>query len=135
MPIVVDSNVILDLVTRDPQWGRWSQDALERFSDDGLLANEIVYAELCASAESPDEVDALLESLGITLSIVPRNALFLAAKAHLAYRRRGGTRRSGLPDFFIGAHAEAERLPLLTRDARRYRHYFPTVELITPESS
>ena len=130
MPVLVDSNVILDVVTQDPLWLLWSRQALDRA--DGLIANAMVYSELCCNANSSDEVDDLLKSLDVFLEEIPRSALFLASKAHLAYRKRGGTRTTGLPDFFIGAHAQVLGIPILTRDAGRYKAYFPTVPLISP---
>ena len=132
MPILVDSNVILDVVSRDAQWEAWSSQALEQQAGRGLVINAIIYAELCTNAGSPEEVDALLEVLQLTLAEIPREALFLAAKAHLAYRRQGGTRTTGLPDFFIGAHAQAAGFSILTRDKGRYGTYFPGVALICP---
>lgn len=132
MPVLVDSNIILDLVKQDPVWLDWSKRALEQYADGGLLANAIVYAELCSAAESPEAVDSLLASMDITVAEIPRKALFDAANAHLAYRRQGGAKTSPLPDFFIGAHAQAMGIPLLTRDQGRYRSYFPHVALICP---
>ena len=132
MTVLVDSNVILDLVKQDAVWLNWSRAALEQHVDGGLLANAVIYAELCTGADSSAHVDTLLEGMSIQVSDIPRQALFLAAKAHLAYRRQGGTRTSGLPDFFIGAHAEVLGIPILTRDQGRYKTYFPHVALISP---
>jgi predicted nucleic acid-binding protein len=132
MPVLVDSNVILDMVNRDAVWLDWSRAALEQHTDAGLLANAMVYSELCSNAIDCEEVDALLQAMGIEMADIPRRALFLAAKAHLAYRRQGGTKTAPLPDFFIGAHAETLGIPLLTRDQGRYRTYFPHVALICP---
>lgn len=132
MPVLVDSNVILDMVNQDSVWLDWSRAALEQHAEGGLLANAMVYAELCSIANSPEDVDALLQDMEVEISDIPRRALFLASKAHLAYRRRGGTRTTGLPDFFIGAHAEVLGIPILTRDQGRYRTYFPHVALICP---
>jgi predicted nucleic acid-binding protein len=132
MPILVDSNVIFDVVHQDPVWFEWSLTALENHSADGLVANAMIYAELCSNAETTQEVDDLLQSMGIVVLEIPPAALFLAAKAHVAYRRRGGSRTSALPDFFIGAHAEVAGLAILTRDQARYRSYFPTVPLVCP---
>lgn len=92
----------------------------------------MIYAELCAPAKDTAEVDNLLSSLGLDFFDIPREALFLASQAHLAYRRRGGTRTSGLLDFFIGGHAKALGIPILTRDKGRYATYFPNVALICP---
>lgn len=134
MPILVDSNVILDLVTQDSTWLDWSKSALERYSSRGLMANAMVYAELCGAAETSSDVDALMGDLSVTLLEIPREALFLAAKAHLSYRRKGGSRTTGLPDFFIGAHAQSLGIPILTRDRGRYQSYFPNVSLICPQN-
>ena len=98
----------------------------------GLIINPIIYAELCSGAATAAVVDAILQTLQVGYQELPREALFLASKAHLAYRRRGGTRTSPLPDFFIGAHAEVAGLTLLTRDKGRYTTYFPRVTLICP---
>jgi hypothetical protein len=96
------------------------------------VINDVIYAEISTRYPSVDTVDTALRDLGIDLVAMPRAALFLAGEAYLRYRTAGGTRTGVLADFFIGAHAEAEQLPLLTRDVRRYRTYFPTVELIAP---
>lgn len=132
MPVLVDSNVILDMVNRDAIWLDWSRAALEQHADGGLLVNAMVYSELCSSANACEEVDDLLHTMGLEVADIPRRALFLASKAHLAYRRQGGTKTAPLPDFFIGAHAETLGIPLLTRDQGRYRTYFPHVALICP---
>ena len=132
MPVLVDSNVILDMVKQDAVWLKWSRAALEQHADGGLLANAMIYAELCTGADSSADVDTLLEGMSIEVSAIPRQALFLASQAHLAYRRQGGTRTTGLPDFFIGAHAEVLGIPILTRDQGRYKTYFPHVALISP---
>ena len=96
------------------------------------MINDIVYAEVCARYPSIDTVDLILRDFGVDLIAMPRAALFLAGKAYLRYRTAGGIRTGVLSDLFIGAHAAAEHLPLLTRDVRRYRSYFPTVNLIAP---
>ena len=132
MPILIDSNVILDIVTRDPVWWDRSSKAMEQHAAHGFVANAIIYAEICCNAESSGDVDRLLVEMEVKLSDIPREALFLASKAHLAYRRRGGTRSTGLPDFFIGAHAQVLGIPILTRDVGRYPTYFPGVTLISP---
>lgn len=132
MPVFVDSNVILDLVNQDAAWLEWSRSAMEAHTGTGLLVNAMVYAELCCNAQSTSEVDKLLNGLEVRMTEIPREALFLASKAHLAYRRRGGSKTTPLPDFFIGAHAEAMGIPILTRDSGRYKTYFPGVPLICP---
>ena len=131
---LVDSNVLLDIFTRTPNWWEWSLVQLEEAALHGpLLINDVIYAETSLRFHSIDDFDAALAPTGITVAPMPRKALFLAGKVFARYRAAGGTRTGVLPDFFIGAHAELEKLPLLTRDARRYRHYFPTAMLIVPE--
>lgn len=131
--ILVDTNVLLDLVQDDPVWGDWSQNQLELASvRDSLAINHVIYAELSVGFERIEEVDGLVSAASLTVLDIPRPALFLAGKAFLDYRRKGGGRANVLPDFFIGAHAAVERMPLLTRDRARYTSYFPTVELIAP---
>lgn len=130
---LVDSNVLFDILTRTPDWWQWSLDQVEQAALRGpILINDIVYAEVSTRYPSVDIVDTVLRDFGIDLVAMPRAALFLAGKAYLRYRTAGGTRTGVLSDFFIGAHAAAENLPLLTRDVRRYRSYFPTVNLISP---
>jgi predicted nucleic acid-binding protein len=128
----VDSNLILDIATDDPVWGDWSDAQIANYQENGLLINPVIYAELCAGAQSTHEVDLLIESLGLNYRDLPREALFLAAKAFLQYRRNGGTKLLPLPDFFIGAHAESLGIAIITRDPARYQTYFPKVELIKP---
>ena len=131
--ILVDTNVLLDVVQSDPVWGDWSQHQLEATSLSGALAiNAVVYAELSMAFERIEQLDRAVADAGLGLLALPREALFLAGKAFLDYRKRKGLRRGVLPDFFIGAHAAVANMPLLTRDASRYRTYFPTLELIAP---
>lgn len=130
---LVDSNVLLDLVTRDPTWARWSADRLADALDRGpVLINQVVYAEVSLGFTTVEALDAALSADRFVRGNVPWAAAFLAARCFRDYRARGGRRTSTLPDFFVGAHAAVLGLPLLTRDARRYRTYFPTVELIAP---
>lgn len=130
----VDTNVLLDLVTDDPNWADWSIAQLEAASLNGpLLINDAVYAELAARYARIEDLDAFLEAAGLQMAAMPRAALFLAGKAFTQYRRSGGMRPGVLPDFFIGAHAAVVRLPLLTRDIARYRTYFPSLRLIAPD--
>ena len=130
---LIDSNVLLDLMTDDKRWADWSQAQLEQATSAGpLIINNVIYAEISTRHSTVEAVDAMLRDLDIDLVAIPRTALFLAGKAYLRYRANGGIRTGVSSDFFIGAHAAVERLPLLTRDARRYRSHFPTVELITP---
>jgi predicted nucleic acid-binding protein len=131
--ILADSNVLLDVLVDDPQWASWSLAQLELWSRRGdILVNPIVYAELAAGFDSVESLDADIDAMGLRFEEIPRDGLFLAAKAHMVYRRRGGLRQGVLADFFLGAHAAVRRLPLLTRDPGRYRAYFPTVALVTP---
>lgn len=132
MPRIIDSNLILDIVTDDPLWANWSDAQLTQFQDGGLIINPIIYAELCAGADESSQVDELIEELKLEYRELTRESLFLAAKAFLRYRRHGGTRTSPLPDFFIGAQAEALGIEIITRDPSRFRTYFPNVKLITP---
>lgn len=130
---LVDTNVLLDLVTADPQWADWSIASLEAASLRGpLFINDVVYAELSVRYERIELLDDFVSKAGLEMVGLPRPALFLAGKAFAQYRKAGGARSGVLPDFFIGAHAAVSRLSLLTRDAGRYRTYFPTVELISP---
>ncbi|MGH6899881.1 MAG: type II toxin-antitoxin system VapC family toxin [Geminicoccaceae bacterium] len=131
--LLVDTNVLLDVVTNDPVWADWSQRQLEKLALQTRLAiNPVVYAELSIGFRRIDEVEAILAATGVEIEEIPRPALFLAGKAFQAYRARGGRRTGVLSDFFIGAHAVVADIALLTRDTRRYRSYFPTVMLITP---
>jgi len=130
---LVDSNIVLDIVTNDDTWAGWSQAQLEQAAAVGsLVINDVIYAEISTRYRTMEAVDAMLEGLEIGVANIPRSALFLAGKAFLRYRALGGIRTGVLSDFFIGAHAAVEQRPLLTRDARRYRTCFPTLELITP---
>jgi len=131
---LVDTNVLLDVVTDDPTWADWSIEQLEAAVLRGpLLINDVVYAELAVRYERIERLEAFLAEAGIEIAAMPRSALFLAGKVFQKYRKAGGQRTGVLPDFFIGAHAAVDRLDLLTRDTARYRTYFPTVTLITPD--
>lgn len=131
--VLVDSNVILDVVTDDPRWREWSSAMLSRCADRGMLViNPIIYAEISIGFERIEDLDEVLSADSFRRDPLPWEAGFLAGKCFLEYRRRGGTRRSPLPDFYIGAHAAVSGLPLLTRDARRYRTYFPHLTLLAP---
>lgn len=132
---LIDTNVLLDLVTDDPVWAQWSIDQLEAASLRGpLLVNDVVYAELSVRYERIEDIEAVLSEAGIAVAPMPRAALFLAGKVFASYRKAGGTRTGVLPDFFIGAHAAVNELPLLTRDRGRYARYFPSLSLISPEA-
>jgi len=130
---MVDSNILLDVATGDPMWGAWSTASLARTADESILViNALIYAEVSVGFTS---IEALEEALPTDLyrrEPLPYEAAFLAGKAFLDYRRRGGDRRSPLPDFYIGAHAAVSGYRLLTRDATRYRTYFPRLGLIAP---
>jgi predicted nucleic acid-binding protein len=131
--VLVDTNVLLDLVTDDPDWSAWSLARLEEAALAGpILINDIVYAETSIRYHRIEDLDAMLVQATIEIAATPRSALFLAGKAFLRYRAAGGTRTGVLPDFFIGAHAAVEGWPLLTRGAARYRRHFPKVALIAP---
>jgi predicted nucleic acid-binding protein len=130
---LVDSDVILDVVTDDAAWSARSRRALERAADEGGLAiNPIVYAEVSVGYDRIEDLDAALPPETFARLPLPWAAGFLAGECFVRYRRAGGTRRSPLPDFYIGAHAAIEGLTLLTRDARRYRTYLPRLSVITP---
>jgi predicted nucleic acid-binding protein len=133
---LVDSNVLLDLVAGEQEWTAWSKAQLESAAAQGpLLINDVIYAEISARFAAFEVLDAYLEDVEIDVASIPRAALFLAGKIFLKYRASGGVRTGVLSDFFIGAHAAVLKIPILTRDVRRYRSYFPTVALIAPETS
>jgi predicted nucleic acid-binding protein len=132
-PVLVDSNVILDIATRDPTWGEWSSGALERAANEAVLViNPIIYAEVSIGFDRIEDLEGALPADFYRRDALPFEAAFLAGKCFLSYRRRGGTKRAPLPDFYIGAHAAVAGFLLLTRDAARYRSYFPKLELIAP---
>lgn len=130
---LVDTNVLLDIATNDPHCADWSLEKLDAAAARGpIVINAVVYAEFTVGFRRIEEVDSVLAEVGIEIADTPREALFLAGKAFQQYRVRGGARSGVLPDLFIGAHAAVAQIPLLTRDPRRYRSYFPTVALIAP---
>ena len=132
---LVDTNVLLDLATDDPNWADWSIAQLEAASLRGpLLINDVIYAELAVRYDRIEDLDAFVDQAGVEIGPLPRAALFLAGKVFTQYRKSGGSRTGVLPDFFIGAHAAVSELPLLTRDVGRYRTYFPSLTLIIPET-
>jgi predicted nucleic acid-binding protein len=132
-PVLVDSNIILDVATEDPRWGGWSSAALARAANEApLVINPLIYAEVSVRFERIEDVEWAVPAGAFRRDALPYEAAFLAGKCFRTYRRRGGARRSPLPDFYIGAHAAVTGYRLLTRDASRYRTYFPTVELIAP---
>ena len=134
--VLIDANVLLDVMTKDARWLAWSAQAIERAADrHRLVINPIVYAEVSIRYSRIEDLDDALPKAMLDREALPYEAAFLAGKAFLAYRRRGGTKRSPLPDFFIGAHAAIAGYQLLTRDAARYRSYFPKLPLIAPDAA
>jgi len=132
--LLVDSNVILDVLCDDPTWAQWSRDQLRaRSLVHPLAINGVVYAEVSVAFNSMANLDKAMDALGLRVLEIPRPALFLAGKAFVQYRRRGGVKQSILADFMVGAHAAVTGVPVLTRDGQRYRSYFPTVEVISPD--
>jgi predicted nucleic acid-binding protein len=132
--ILVDSNVLLDVLSRDSPWQAWSEAEIALAADRSrLVINPIIYAEVSVGYDSAEALEAELPQAMFAREDVPYEAAFLAGKAFLAYRRRGGARHSPLPDFFIGAHAAIAGYELLTRDAARFRTYFPTLTLLAPD--
>jgi predicted nucleic acid-binding protein len=130
----VDTNILIDIATGNPAWADWSDQALASARARGpLLINAIVYAEFAIGFEAQSDCDAEIETFDLTLAEIPKSAAFRAAQAFRLYRRAGGARSAALPDFFIGAHASVAGAPLLTRDARRYRAYFPELTLLAPD--
>jgi hypothetical protein len=131
--VLVDANVLLDLVTGPNAWSEWSAAELRRAAATGpLFANDVVFAEVSIGFRRIEDAERVFAEAEVALAPMPRPALFRAGEAFHEYRRRGGTRAGVLPDFFIGAHAEAAGMRLLTRDGGRYRSYFPDVALIAP---
>jgi len=132
--VLVDSNVLIDIATEDSPWAQWSAAMVARLADSAFLViNPIVYAEISAGYTRIEDIDEALPPVVYRREPLPYEAAFLAGKCHREYRRRGGFRLGVLPDFLIGAHAAVRGYQLLTRDARRYRTYFPRLELIAPE--
>ena len=131
--ILVDSNVILDVFLNDLKWADWSESKLEEYSDrTSLYINAIIYSEISIGFKLIEELESAISKTGFQFLEIPKEALFLAGKAYVQYKRRKGVKRTPLPDFFIGAQAAVLNLELLTRDVSRYQSYFPTVKLIAP---
>jgi len=131
--LLVDTNVLVDVLQNDPQWADWCIAQMRAQSSlHALVINPIIYAEVSLCFSTIEALDDVVGTLALELREIPRPALFLAAKAYAQYRRRGGSKRQVLPDFFIGAHAAVEGWPLLTRDANRFKTYFPTLEVLAP---
>ncbi|TVS13047.1 MAG: type II toxin-antitoxin system VapC family toxin [Gammaproteobacteria bacterium] len=134
--VLVDSCVLLDVFEDDPQWYSWSVAQLERYSETHtLLINPVIYAEISIGFERIEDLERHLGPMRLNIEPLRKESLFLAGKAFLAYRRGGGQRSLPLPDFFIGAQAAVEGWPLMTRDVARFRTYFPTLELVCPDST
>jgi len=134
--VLVDSNVLIDVISEDVRWLDWSARNLERLAERSrLVVNPVIYAEVSMRFTRIEDLDATLPKASFDREPIPFEAAFLAAKAHLAYRRQGGAKTSPLPEFFIGAHAAIAGYRLLTRDAARFRSYFPKLELIAPGSA
>ena len=133
--VLVDSNVILDVLTEDPRWFDWSAQQIEMLADSSVLGiNTIIYAEVSVGFDRIEDLEEAVPASAFARLPLPWEAAFAAGKCFLEYRRRRGIRRSPLPDFYIGAHAAICGLSLLTRDATRYRTYFPRLDLISPDS-
>ena len=131
--ILVDSNVILDVFLNDLKWADWSESKLDEYSDyTSLYIYSIIYSEISFGFELIEDLEGAIIKAGFEMLEIPKEALFLAGKAYLKYKRRKGVKRTPLPDFFIGAQAAVLALNLLTRDVSRYQTYFPTVKLIAP---
>ncbi|MBI4996893.1 MAG: type II toxin-antitoxin system VapC family toxin [Rhodocyclales bacterium] len=131
--LLVDTNVLVDVLTDDPEWADWSIGQLRAQAKVHRLAiNPIIYSELSLTSSTVEALDKTVADLGLAMLELPRPALFLAGKAFVRYRRQGGNKGNVLADFFIGAHAAVGKHPLLTRDTRRYTSYFPSVKLIAP---
>ena len=131
--ILVDTNVLLDVLQDDPQWASWSLEQMEGAKlTDRLAINAVIYSELSIAFARIEELEAAIADAALAVEAIPREALFLAGKVFLDYRRAQGVKQGVLPDFYIGAHAAVMKWPLLTRDARRYQRYFPSLRLITP---
>jgi predicted nucleic acid-binding protein len=133
MAVMIDSCVLLDLFTEDETWYEWSSAVFAEQADQGMLVvNPAIYAEVSVRFERIEELESILTPDVFEYRAIPREAAFLAGKCFLRYRRRGGHKTQPLPDFLIGAHAAVEELPVVTRDARRFQTYFPSVTLICP---
>jgi predicted nucleic acid-binding protein len=134
--ILIDSCIVTDLADPESAWFEWSASTLEQLDlHNTLVINPIIYAECSVGFARIEEVEALFVTLGFAMKPIPREALFLAGKAFLQYKKRKGEKGNVLPDFFIGAHAAVSGYPLISRDKGRFSTYFPSVELIIPGST
>ncbi|MBE1564281.1 type II toxin-antitoxin system VapC family toxin [Nonomuraea africana] len=130
---LIDTCVLLDVLMEDPTWADWSDDAIAQAKTEGsVIINPIIYAEVSVGFDRVENLDDALPHTEIERVDLPYEAAFLAGKAYLTYKERGGIKSSPLPDFYIGAHAAVESYRLLTRDVQRFRTYFPTIELVCP---
>ena len=131
--VLVDSNIVLDIFLNDPKWADWSESKLDEYDQLGILyINSIVYSEISIGFKRIEDLESAIAKAGLRMLEIPKEALFLAGKAYLKYKKRKGIKKTPLPDFFIGAQAAVQNLDLITRDISRYQSYFPTVKLITP---
>jgi predicted nucleic acid-binding protein len=130
---LVDSNVLIDILSNDPTWVNWSDGQLRAARRTGrVVINQLIYAEICAGYRTQRETDRALTGMIYHRENLPWDAAFSTSQAYRAYRQGGGTKRSPLPDFYIGAHANLKRYTLLTRDPDRYRTYFPALTIVAP---
>jgi len=131
--VLVDSNIVLDVFLNDPKWADWSESKLDKYDQLGILyINAIVYSEISIGFDRIEDLESAIVRAGFQMLEIPKEALFLAGKAYLKYKKRKGAKRTPLPEFFIGAQAAVQNLDLITRDVSRYQSYFPTVKLISP---
>ena len=131
--VLVDSNIVLDVFLDDPKWADWSESKLDEYDQLGILfINSSIYSEISIGFKRIEDLESAIAKAGFQMLEIPKEALFLAGKAYLKYKKRKGTKRTPLPDFFIGAQAAVQNLDLISRDVSRYQSYFPTVKLITP---
>ena len=131
--VLVDSNIVLDVFLNDLKWADWSESKLDKYDQLGILyINSIVYSEISIGFDRIEDLESAIARAGFQMLEIPKEALFLAGKVYLKYKKRKGTKRTPLPDFFIGAQAAVQNLDLITRDVSRYQSYFPTVKLISP---
>jgi len=131
--VLVDSNILLDVFLNDPEWADWSESKLEEYDQLGILyINSIIYSEISIGFSRVEDLESAIAKAGLQMLKIPKEALFLAGKAYLKYKKRKGIKRTPLPDFFIGAQAAVLNLDLITRDVSGYQSYFPTVKLIAP---
>lgn len=134
--IMIDSNVILDIITQDPKWSSWSQKIIQTYCErQKLLINAIIYAEVSINFEKIEDLEEILSNKYFECAPISLEVAFLAGKCFVKYKRNGGHRPSPLPDFFIGAHASILGIPLITRDPQPYKTYFPKLKLVYPETA